>query len=144
MKNAFVFGFIIIILLITGCSNRDSRNNLKTTTQLQTQNRLQNKRPAKWDAIDLYRFQVAYEIQKRWVFSEKVPESKELVTAIIFKVMPNGKIVDIKYTDQSGNDALDKSAYNAINNSSPVEPFPENISIPYIEIGLRFTPNGTE
>jgi colicin import membrane protein len=56
--------------------------------------------------------------------------------------MPDGKIVDIFFTDHSGNAYLDDSAYKAIVKTSPVKPFPAALSRAYIEMGLRFTPEG--
>jgi colicin import membrane protein len=56
--------------------------------------------------------------------------------------MPNGEIKDIFFTDRSGNSYLDESAYKAIVKSNPVDPHPEGISKPYVNVGLRFTPEG--
>ena len=95
------------------------------------------------EQIDLYRLEIAYAVQKNWAFAEQLAGSgKQLVASIVFKVMPDGKIDDIFFTDRSGNPYLDDSAYKAIVKSSPVKPFPEGLNRPYIEMGLRFTPEG--
>jgi colicin import membrane protein len=95
------------------------------------------------ELIDLYRLEIAYAVQKNWAFAEQLAGGgKQLVASIVFKVMPDGKIVDIFFTDRSGNAYLDDSAYKAIVKTSPVKPHPEGLNRSYIEMGLRFTPEG--
>jgi len=95
------------------------------------------------ELIDLYRIEVAYQIQKKWAFNEQLAGGdKSLVAAIVFKVMPDGEIRDIFFTDRSGNDYLDESAYKAIVKSNPVDPFPKGLSQPYVVMAIRFTPQG--
>lgn len=97
------------------------------------------------EAIDLYRLDVAYAINKNWAFSEQLAGGGEnLVASVVFKIMPDGKIEDIFFTDRSGNAYLDDSAMKAIMKSSPVKPHPAEINRPYIELGLRFTPKGVQ
>jgi len=95
------------------------------------------------ELIDLYRLEIAYAINKNWAYAEQLSGSaKKLMASIAFKVMPDGDIVDIFFTDRSGNQYLDDSAFKAIKKSSPVKPHPEKLSRPYVEMGLRFTPEG--
>jgi colicin import membrane protein len=95
------------------------------------------------ELIDLYRLEIAYEINKNWAFAEQLSGGgKKLMASLAFKVMPDGTITDIFFTDRSGNEYLDDSAYRAIKKSSPVKPHPEKLSRPYVEMGLRFTPEG--
>lgn len=95
------------------------------------------------ELIDLYRQEVAFQVQKNWAFAEQLGGGgKKLMASIIFKVMPDGKITDIFFTDRSGNPYLDDSAYKAIVKSSPVKPHPAALQRPYVEMGLRFTPEG--
>ncbi len=95
------------------------------------------------ELIDLYRLEIAYAVQKNWAFAEQLAGGgKQQMASIVFKVMPDGKIADIFFTDHSGNDYLDDSAYKAIVKTSPVKPYPEGLNRPYIEMGLRFTPEG--
>ena len=61
---------------------------------------------------------------------------------LVFKVMPNGEIRDVFFTDRSGNNNFDESAYRAIMKSNPVDPHPPGIIRPYVQMGLRFTPEG--
>lgn len=95
------------------------------------------------ELIDLYRLEIAYAINKNWAFAEQLSGGRDkLMASIAFKVMPDGEIVDIFFTDRSGNQYLDDSAYKAIVKSSPVKPHPAKLSRPYVEMGLRFTPEG--
>lgn len=95
------------------------------------------------ELIDLYRLEIAYAVQKNWAFAEQLANGgKQRVASIVFKVMPDGKLTDIFFTDHSGNTYLDDSAYKAIVKTSPVKPFPEGLNRAYIEMGLRFTPEG--
>lgn len=97
------------------------------------------------EAIDIYRLEVAYAINKNWAFAEQLAGGGDkLMATLVFKVMPDGRIEDIFFTDRSGNPYLDDSAYKAILKSSPVKPHPDKLNRPYIEMGLRFTPKGVQ
>jgi colicin import membrane protein len=95
------------------------------------------------ELINIYRVEIAYRVQKSWAFSGQLAgDAENLQASLVFKVMPNGEIKDIFFTDRSGNSYLDESAYKAIVKSNPVDPHPEGISKPYVNVGLRFTPEG--
>lgn len=95
------------------------------------------------ELIDLYRLEVAFQIQKNWAFNQQLAgEEQSLVAAIVFKVMPDGEIRDIFFTDRSGNAALDESAYRAIVKSNPVDPHPKGLRQPNVMVAIRFTPQG--
>ena len=97
------------------------------------------------EAIDLYRLEIAYEIKKHWAYSEQLGGTGRNMYAVLsFKVLPDGKITDIFFLDRSGNDYLDDSAYKAIVKSSPVKPHPQGLKMPYVDLGLRFTPEGVQ
>lgn len=97
------------------------------------------------ELIDIYRTEVAYTINKNWAFSEQLAGGeKGLVASLVFKVMPDGRIEDIFFTDRSSNQYLNDSAYKAIVKSSPVKPLPDKLNRPYVEMGLRFTPKGIQ
>ena len=94
------------------------------------------------EAIDLYRLEVAYAVNKNWAFADQLSGGKNQVVSLVFKVLPDGSIEDIFFTDRSGNSYLDDSAYKAIVKSSPVKAFPPGLSRKFIEVGLRFGPEG--
>ena len=95
------------------------------------------------ELIDLYRLEIAYQIQKNWAFNEQVVGGDQsLVAAIVFKVMPDGQIRDIFFTDRSGNTYLDESAYKAVVKSNPVDAHPIGLNRPNVIMAIRFTPQG--
>jgi colicin import membrane protein len=92
---------------------------------------------------DIYRLEIAYQIQKNWAFSEQLAgRGADLHVSLVFRVMPSGEIRDVWFTDRSGNSYLDDSAYKAVMKSNPVDPHPAGLSLPYVEVGLRFGPEG--
>ncbi len=95
--------------------------------------------------IDIYRVKVAYQIRENWAFSEQLAGStKGLQASLVFNIMPNGEIRDLWFTDRSGNKYLDESAYKAVMKSNPVAPHPVGVYKPFVQIGLRFTPEGVK
>lgn len=97
------------------------------------------------ELVDLYRVEIAYQVQKNWAFSEQLAGGQmDLVAELAFSVMPNGEIKDIWFDKRSGNKYLDDSAKKAIMKSNPVRPHPAGLRKPYVNVGLRFTPKGVE
>ncbi len=97
------------------------------------------------EIIDIYRVEIAFQIQKNWAFSRSLAgEGKSLSAEIVFRVMPDGEIRDIWFDKRSGNAYLDESAKRAIMKTNPVSPHPEGLSKPFIPVGLRFTPEGVK
>lgn len=93
--------------------------------------------------IDIYRVEIAFQIQKNWAFSTQLAgKTDHLQASVVFKVMPDGQIKDLFFTDRSGNQYLDDSAYKAVMKSNPVDPHPKGINKAYVHVGLRFTPEG--
>ncbi len=93
--------------------------------------------------IDIYRVEIAFQIQKNWAFPDQLAEGRtDLQAWLVFNVMPNGEIRDLFFTDRSGNKRFDESAYRAVMKSNPVAPHPRGVSEPFIEMGLHFTPKG--
>ena len=124
----------------TDAANRSEQKNGQAAGKLGKFSE-QGKRKA--ELIDLYRLEIAFQIQKQWAFNEALAGAdKSLVAAIVFKVMPDGEIRDIFFTDRSGNTYLDESAYKAILKSNPVDRHPNGLNQPFVEMGIRFTPQG--
>lgn len=95
------------------------------------------------EIIDIYKIEVAYQVERNWAFSEQLAgDGQSLQTSLVFKVMPDGEIADIRFTERSGNAYLDESAYRAIVKANPVSPHPTGIRTPYVTVGVRFTPEG--
>ena len=95
------------------------------------------------EVIDIYKIEVAYQVERNWAFSQQLAgEGQSLQASLVFRVMPNGEIKDIRFTERSGNAYLDESAYRAIVKANPVSPHPTGIRTPYVTLGVRFTPEG--
>ncbi|MBW1840427.1 MAG: TonB C-terminal domain-containing protein [Deltaproteobacteria bacterium] len=93
--------------------------------------------------IEIYRIQIAFDVQKNWAFSESLAGTHEgLKVELAFNVMPNGEIRDVWFDQRSGNRYLDESAKKAVMKSNPVRPHPPGIDEPFVWVGLRFGPEG--
>jgi len=99
--------------------------------------------PRRLEVIDIYKIEVAYQVERNWAFSQQLAgEGQALQVSLVFKVMPDGEITDVRFTENSGNSYLDESAYRAIVKANPVSPHPTGIRTPYVTMGVRFTPEG--
>jgi colicin import membrane protein len=99
--------------------------------------------PRRLEIIDIYKVEVAYQVERNWAFSQQLAgEGQALQVSLVFKVMPDGEIRDIRFTENSGNSYLDESAYRAIVKANPVSPHPTSVRTPYVTMGVRFTPEG--
>jgi colicin import membrane protein len=97
------------------------------------------------EIIDIYRVEIAYQVQRNWAFPDQLAGGRsDLQTLLVFKVMPNGEIKDLFFTDRSGNSHFDESAFRAVMKADPVNPHPKSVSQPYVQMGLRFTPEGIQ
>jgi colicin import membrane protein len=95
------------------------------------------------EITDLYKIEIAFQVERNWAFSQQLAgDDRALQASLVFKVLPSGEITDIRFTQKSGNSYLDDSAYKAIVKANPVPPHPEGINVPYVTVGLRFTPEG--
>ena len=95
------------------------------------------------DLLDIYKIEVAFQVERHWAFSEQLAgNGGALQASLVFKVLPSGEVSDIRFTDRSGNSYLDESAYKAIIKASPVSPHPEGVRALYVTVALRFTPQG--
>jgi colicin import membrane protein len=95
------------------------------------------------ELIDIYRIEIAYQIQKQWAFPEQLARGqKNLEAYLALKVMPSGEIKDIWFDKRSGNSYFDESAKKAIMKSNPLRPHPAGVKKPFVNVGLRFTPEG--
>ena len=97
------------------------------------------------EPIDVYRLEIAYEVNRNWALSEALTAGgDDLVAEVAFKVLPSGQIQDIWFDRPSGNRYLDESARRAILKSNPLPPHPKGLGRPFVTVGLRFTPKGVQ
>jgi colicin import membrane protein len=95
------------------------------------------------DLIDIYKIEVAFQVERQWAFSEQLAgDGQDLQASLVFKVLPSGEVTDIRFTERSGNSYLDESAYKAIVKASPVSAHPQGVRALYVTVALRFTPKG--
>jgi colicin import membrane protein len=95
------------------------------------------------DLIDIYKIEVAFQVERHWAFSEQLAgDDRALQASLVFRVLPSGDVTDIRFTERSGNSYLDESAHKAIVKASPVSPHPEGVRALYVTVALRFTPQG--
>jgi colicin import membrane protein len=95
------------------------------------------------ELIDIYRIEVSRKVTKNWAFNKQLAEGNEgLMASLVFKIMPNGEIRDIFFVERSGNKYLDDSAYKAVVKTNPAPPHPTGLVESFVDLGLRFTPEG--
>ena len=95
------------------------------------------------DLIDIYKIEVAFQVERHWAFSEQLAGAgRALQASLVFRVLPSGEVTDIRFTERSGNTYLDESAHKAIVKASPVSPHPAGARAMYVTVALRFTPQG--
>lgn len=95
------------------------------------------------DTQGIYQLEVASQVHRQWAFpAQLTSDSDELLGAVIFKVMPDGEIRDILFTQRSGNENLDDSIHKALRKASPVSPHPAGMIMPFMTMGLRYNPQG--
>ncbi len=93
--------------------------------------------------VQVYQAEIAYQVQKNWVFSELMSGGRTDLEAVIgFTIRPNGDISDIWFDQRSGNTYLDESAYRAIVKSNPLPPLPAGLFAGDYTLGIRFGPKG--
>ena len=95
------------------------------------------------EITEIYKVEVAYQVERHWAFSQQLAgDNKALQALIVFRVLPNGDITDIRFTQKSGNSHFDDSVYKAVVKANPVSPHPDGIRRAYVTVPLRFTPEG--
>jgi len=95
------------------------------------------------EIIDLYRYEVAFQVERHWAVPQQVTgDGVGSMGRIRFRVLPSGEITDITITQRSGNSYLDDSVYKAILKANPVLPHPAAVKVPYVTVGVKFTPEG--
>jgi hypothetical protein len=98
----------------------------------------------KTNIIDIYRIEAAYRVNDKWSMPKDSGCSKESITSLFFILLPSGEIDDIYYVDKSECQALNESAFTAIMEAAPFEPFPKGLNQNEVKVGLRFSPEGIQ
>ena len=120
---------------------RDAGSDKEIETDTTGKIHLQGKKAL--EAMDIYKAEIPYHIQKNWVFSEQLAgDATELVAWLVIEIMPDGHIRDIWFEKRSGNRYFDDQAFKAVKKSNPLPPLPKSYLRPFFNVGLRFTPSG--
>jgi TonB family protein len=81
-------------------------------------------------------------VQKHWYSvmprSAMAPEMKSGKTVVKFAVMRDGTLANLKIEQSSGDQALDRAAYGALFNSSPLAPLPPGFTGNYLLVRANF------
>jgi len=96
-------------------------------------------------AIEFYKSNIIPDrINRNWALSEHLLERRFGLKAIlVIKIMPDGRIEDAQFEQQSGDRYFDDSVLRAVMKSNPLPAPPrEGYSGGYYQVGLIFTPEG--
>jgi colicin import membrane protein len=136
--------FVVVCFFVSGCSTKEGPFVIgkdPKSTAISGSESTGIKRVLK--LLDIYRIEIARQIQKNWAFSEQLAGGgKDLEALVAIKIMPNGEIKDIWFDKRSGNRYLDETVEKAIRKSNPLPPLPKGYLRPFFEAGFRFTPEG--
>ena len=95
------------------------------------------------DALDIYKAEVAYRIQRNWAYPGRLdPEGTRMEAVLVIRILPSGRIGEIRFEKRSGDELLDDSSYKAVQKSNPLPELPKEVGNTPYELGLRFTPKG--
>ena len=90
--------------------------------------------------LNKYLQTVLNDVRRNWyavIPSEaRGPQGKEGKVSIDFRILPDGRIEEIKYSAGSGDDALSRAAYHGVTASNPFPPLSSDFKGPYL--ALRF------
>lgn len=92
-----------------------------------------------------YNDAVASIIYQAWQPPSKTPADKESATVVVrFKIARGGEISNPRVEKRSGSEVLDASALQAIKESSPLPPLPDDYKGDSIEVCMTFVPVAEE
>lgn len=88
-----------------------------------------------------YNDAVASLIYQAWQPPSKTPADKEEVTTVVrFKIARDGAVSNARVEKRSGSEVLDASALQAIKDSSPLPPLPDDFTGDSLEVVMTFVP----
>ena len=87
--------------------------------------------------VDLtaYFAEVKQRIKRNWNPSYT---SQEQTTYLTFNIQKSGQITDLKVTESSGSEKLDRESVEAVQNSGPFDPLPPDFPLEALEIEFSF------
>jgi TonB family protein len=88
-----------------------------------------------------YNDAVASLIYQAWQPPSKTPADKENITTVVrFKIAKDGTVSNPRVEKKSGSEVLDTSAMQAIRDSSPLPPLPDDYTGESLEVVMTFVP----
>ncbi len=126
-----IFALMMLSALVLNCALDQSKKNCY--------HNLEDAQP-----IDKYRIEAAYQVNKSWEYPMNSQCIGNIQTSIVFSILPNGEVKDIFFHKKSNCKDLDDSAYSAIKRTAPFKPFPKDLDVETVELGLRFCPDGVK
>jgi hypothetical protein len=128
----FLFFTLVSHALFIGGSAADKENakSFQKTTNCQ-----------KLSAIDKYHLETADQIKKKWHAPKDSVCDTNYQIDIVLTVLANGEIKDIYFCKKSNCKDLDESAYLAVMKAAPFKPFPVEIKVEQVRLGIGFSPN---
>jgi TonB family protein len=92
--------------------------------------------------FNLYYQAIWNKIKAAWVLPSYGSSRKQLEAIVILKIKKDGKILNIAFEKKSGDSSLDRSVIRAIKKADPLPPLPPGFKQNYLELGIRFMPEG--
>ena len=129
---AMIISMVLSIFILSCASNQSDHNDNQ-----QDHFSIENAPPK-----DKYMIEVAYKVDKTWIFPKNSLCNQNMQTSILLSILPNGEIKKVSFYEKSKCKDLDDSALSAIKRAAPFKPFPENLKVEVVDMGLRFSPKG--
>jgi TonB family protein len=78
-------------------------------------------------------------IMAQWRYPREAKENLvEGKLLVLFSLSRQGNMLELKVTEPSGHDILDREAARAISNAAPFPPFPEHVTVNRLNVKARF------
>ncbi len=103
--------------------------------------RLTNKECLK---IGKYRIEAKHRIHGNWIMQEKSKCNKNEIASVAFTIIPDGAIKDIIFVKKAECEELNNAALSSIKRSAPFKPFPKDIDLKKIKLGVNLNTDGVQ
>lgn len=82
---------------------------------------------------------IQYRIETQW--QPPLSGRGNFLTTVFFRIMPDGRVIDIRIEKTSGNFVMDQAALRAVSNANPLPPLPEGSGLPSLGVHFDFLVN---
>lgn len=132
--------FVIVTAVVFLGGNSYELNGIgKNSTQSQAQDNESQK-------VDNGSFQPYMDVMHEKITKKWTPPQtdKDAEVMVEYTIMKNGTVKDPKIVKSSGNDAVDKSAIDALHNASPLPPLPLSYEQDSVNVKFNFAVKASE